>query len=40
VPEPVRLPVQGKINLASSPAAMCCGAVVVAITVALYIVFW
>lgn len=40
LPEPLRLPEQTKIKLDSSPGAKLCGGLVVAVTIALYIIFW
>lgn len=40
LPEPIRMPVQEKIELVSSSKAKLWGAVVVALTLGLYILFW
>jgi SSS family solute:Na+ symporter len=40
LPEPVELPVNEKMNVESSRGAMLAGGVVVAMTIALYVIFW
>jgi len=40
MPEPKKMPVNEDIDLKASPAAMAMGAVVVAATVVLYVIFW
>jgi len=38
--EPKKMPVNEEIDLRASPAAMAMGAVIVAVTIALYVIFW